>query len=338
MQNKSLILIAVVLGIIAVGLVTAVVYTKYIKGSTPPAPPPVARPADTRPVAPPTYPVLLATQPIPRGTLVKPEMVYVRRDTAPAPAGALTSPDTLRGKEFVTLQAIDSGLPVMTAALREGMFKAIALTMDVPPNTIITDDLLKVELFEEEPAAYIDWARKDDFLRKVTRTGLRAGHLLTINDLFAQGPAQLSYLIPIYKRAITMPAKSPDLVNNFMIKQGDIVDVIARFEEHYAGVDVTRTIVQTAEVLALDRQLQRTNSDSGVFAFITLAVTPREAEKLTFAGKHASEVRFVLRSPVQRTVRDAENATTETLLGHGVRQTVEVFNGAVSTTQEVREW
>ncbi len=337
MQNKSLILIAVVLGIIAVGLVTAVVYTKYIKGSTPPAPPPVAAPVDTRPVAPPTYPVLLAKQPIPRGTLVKPEMVYVRRDTAPTPAGALTSPDTLRAKEFVTLQEIDSGAAVMTAALREGMIQAIALKMDVPPNTIITNDLLEVALFEEAPAAYIDWARRNDFLRKVTRTGLRAGHLLTISDLFAQGPAQLSYLIPIYKRAITMPAKAPDLVNNFMIKQGDIVDVIARFEEHYAGVDVTRTIVQTAEVLALNQAIDRSDTNAA-FAFITLAVTPREAEKLTFAGKHASEVRFVLRSPVQRTVRDAENATTETLLGHGVRQTVEVFNGAVSTTQEVREW
>lgn len=338
MQNKALIVVAVVLGIIALGLVTTVAYNSFAKGQEPDedAMPVVA--VDTRPVAP-KYPEVRAKQEIPRGTRITVEMVDVVQTETPA-SGALTAPVQLT--DHYANVAIHAGDPLVSSKLHVGPWKILVAATAIAAGARADEPNITTRDMTELPADAVEESERAKIIGRICRNPIGAGSLISENDFYQQNSVQLSYLIPVYKRAITIQITRQDLANSYLIKQGDAVDVIARFEQAFAGVDVTRTIVQNAEVLALDRQLVKsTANDTGGFSHVTLAVTPREAEKLAFANKHASDIRLVSRSPLQRGQRETENAVRGSLLGEGFGQTreIEIYGGGTrQSSQTIREY
>lgn len=338
MQNKALIVVAVVLGIIALGLVTAVVYNNYAKDQVPDEdiPSPVA--IDTRPVTV-KLPELRAKQEIPRGTRITVDMVEVNQAETPA-VGALTSPTQLT--DHYANVAIHAGDAIVGGKLHIGPWKVLVAATAIAAGARADEPNIISREMPELPANAIEESERTKIIGRICRNPISAGSLINENDFYQQNSVQLSYLIPVYKRAITIQIQRQDLANSYLIKQGDAVDVIARFEQSFAGVDVTRTIVQNAEVLALDRQLEKsTSNDTGGFSHVTLAVTPREAEKLAFANRHASDIRLVSRAPGQRNLRETENAIRGSLLGEGFGQTreIEVYSGGSrQSSQTIREY
>lgn len=368
MQNKALIIVAVVLGIVALGLVTFVVYQKYITKPVEEAPPLIATPAssptlsDTEVAAAAAakaaaelaarrYPVLYAKQDILENTLLTAQMFETQeKDTEVL--DALRSVSEVTGQPSTSTQFIGKGNPILRTQIHQGGFAGFVARTSIPTNTIITEAMLEVRTFETRPADFIGADQKNLILNTVSKNAIAQGRIITKADLFGTGAAQLSYLIPIYKRAVTIQIAGPLIANNFMIRQGDVVDVIAKFDKTFAGVDVTRTIVQSAEVLALDQKLDevpRQPAPEGAdasrmpatYQFVTLSVTPREAEKLLFSTKHASEIRLALRSPLQRRTEESPPTTTQDeVLGDGFGQphTVEIYNAATRTTAVVEEY
>ena len=342
MQNKALIVVAVVLGIIALGLVTAVVYNKYASGQEPEGDAVAVAVVDTTPVTP-KYPEMRAKQSIPRGTRITAEMVEIFQVDTPA-QGVMTDPAKL--SDHYANTTINSGSPIIESKLHRGKWRFLVARSTLAAGSRVEELHINVQELDEYPTAVSGLLEDSDEDRtkvngRICREQIPAGAYLTENAFYARKAIQLSYLIPVYKRAITVQIKGTDLANNYLVKPGDAVDVIARFEQNFAGVDVTRTIVQNAEVLALDRTIDKAMvGDSVVFQFVTLAVTPRESEKLAFANKHATEIRLVLRSPLQRGQRETENAIRGSLLGEnfGPPRNIEVFSGgqrqAPQTIQE----
>lgn len=359
MQNKALIIVAVVLGIVALGLVTFVVYQKYItkpvaEVPTPAPTPVVATVTDTKPIAPPPppkYPVLYAKQDILENTLLTAQLLEVQeKDTEVL--DALRSINEVTGQPATSTQFIAKGSPILRTQVHQGAYAGFVARTSIPANAIITEAMLEVRNFDVRPADFISVDQKAQILNTVAKNAIAQGRIITKADVFGTGAAQLSFLIPIYKRAVTLQITGPLSANNFMIRQGDVVDVIAKFDKTYAGVDVTRTIVQSAEVLALDQQLvevprqpvlegQDPKSAPATYQFVTLSVTPREADKLVFSAKHASEIRLALRSPLQRRTEESPPTTTQDeVLGDGFGQpvTVEIYNAAQRTTAVVEEY
>jgi len=312
--------------------------TLAVDTGPPPAPP-----------APPTFPLLVAKQNIPIHTQVTAAMVEVQQVDTPV-ANAFTEPGQLT--EHVSTEFIPTGTAIMPDLLHEGLYNVLAARIDIPANTILTEDMLQTLSKEVDPPESIPADQQATILRGgVTRVAIKSGELLTPSALYGMEASkpELAYMIPIYKRAITIAAKTPDMVNNFMIRQGNEVDVIAKFDESYAGVDVSRTIVTSAEVLMLNQSLQglpTVVNEQGVpvqvnnFQWVTLAVTPREAEKLTFAVNHATELRLTLRSPTLRSATTQVNTTREIILGDGFGRphAVEIYNRGVGTIHTVEEY
>ncbi|HNW94186.1 MAG TPA: Flp pilus assembly protein CpaB, partial [bacterium] len=283
---------------------------------------------------------LRAKQSIPRGTRITPEMVELAETPTPA-ADALTAIGDINNT-YAT-ENIAAGQPILRGKLHTGPWKVLVARSALVPGARLDETNLTLREMPELPEGALEDADRAKVVGRICRTTIRAGQLINSNDFYAQNSTQLSYLIPIYKRAITIQIKAADLANSYLIRLGDNVDVLARFPEHFAGVDVTRTVVQSATVLALDNRMERAANaaDTGGFSFVTLAVTPREAEKLSFANKHAEEIRLVLRSPLATGDRTAENTTRTDILGnaYGQPRNVEVYNGSgAPTTQTVRDY
>lgn len=150
----------------------------------------------------------------------------------------------------------------------------------------------------------------------VTREPVPANTYLRRNQLLAAD--RLSALIPRYKRAVTIPITPLGSVS-YLIKQGDVVDVIGNFQvRRYDGTEetLTKIVVQGATVLALDQQLtdQPPPAPEGAQGgppqqarpeMVTLGVSPKEAETLLYAAQAAGQnnLRLALRSPLSGTGR-----------------------------------
>lgn len=206
------------------------------------------------------------------------------------------APEPAKTTVVVASRAIPSRTRVERDALR---------LMEVPVEHVHPDSIRKVE----------------DVAGRITRGEILPGEQVLEGRLYDRDERPgMSFIIPEGKRAVTIAVNEVLGVAGF-INTGDFVDVLGTFDGGVAGEDLTTTVLQHVQVLAVAQQMERTGDEKPkVTTTVTLAVTPKEAEKVTFAEERG-RLRLALR-PAEAPARVIRLApvTAEEVVGRSVKQ------------------
>jgi pilus assembly protein CpaB len=191
----------------------------------------------------------------------------------------------------------------------------------IAPQTRVEKDALKMA---EVPVEHVhpDSLRDvDDVAGRIARGEILPGEQVLEGRLYERGERPgMSFIIPEGKRAVTIAVNEVLGVAGF-INTGDYVDVLGTFDGGVAGEDLTATILQHVQVLAVAQRMERTGDEKPkVTTTVTLAVTPKEAEKVTFAEERG-RLRLALR-PAESAARVSHLApvTAQEVVGKSVKQ------------------
>ena len=169
-------------------------------------------------------------------------------------------------------------------------------------HEITEDDIKKTRVTKEHvnPDAVLVQA---DIIGKRLKDSIIEGEQILRRRLVQEDNFTLAYKVPKDMRAISVNVNEQIEVAN-LIRPGDYVDIIASFpmESQDVGpntimsVAKAETVIQNVQVLALGQSMTiEEGKDTELPKTVTLAVTPKDAEKLTYVSEFAS-IRMTLRS------------------------------------------
>jgi len=198
---------------------------------------------------------------------------------------------------------------------------AVVARQDIASGTKITADMLEVRDLPEDALAEGYVPSTTDVIGKTTRYPLNAGDQVTQSRLVESPQAlALSFQIPAGKRGMTIPVAISD-TPAALIAPGDFVDVIMLIDVKFldssqplidplvqplppdlATEDLmgTYTLLQNIQVLSVDRGHVEGGvpydestrgappADDASVSFVTLAVTPEQAQALFLAQREAT--------------------------------------------------
>ena len=201
---------------------------------------------------------------------------------------------------------------------------------NIEQGAVITPDMLEAEVL---PNQYLESGAVKSLDRisgMITVAPIAKGEQITLGKLvYKQAAGNLASLTPAGKRAITINVDNTASLLG-MIKAGDYVDVIALLAipvQVVEGKPITQVtsipLFQNVLVLAVGRETGgagaaqegrygRPSSSEGGNPLITLALSPEEANLLSFAEEQG-KIRLVLRSPMDAKVEPTQLATWDTL-------------------------
>lgn len=220
--------------------------------------------------------------------------------------------------------------------------KVIVARKDLAANTLLTEadfQVKEVAARGEAPDAAITEGELARVVGRISSLEIREGDFLTEAMLFG-GQPQLSYLVPKYKRAVSLRYDQLSAVSG-LVKLGDLVDVIGHFrvrrrEDGGGGeIEYSRTLVQNARVIALGQAfLPKAPGDTTPEAIptgLTVSIYPHEAEQLIWAENYpGARLILALRSPVNDAMARTSGVTDEALFGSTLinkPRVIEVYSG-----------
>lgn len=192
----------------------------------------------------------------------------------------------------------------------------VVATENIPQRTQITAEMVEIQ---QVPSSYIhrDALRSiKSAVGRVTHSQIVAGEQILATRLVQKGKEpSLSFVIPPGMRAISVAVNEVIGVAGF-IKPGDRVDVLATFPGESAGEEMTKSVLESVEVLAIaqDRQQATDKKEAKVVTTVTLAVDTYGASKLTLA-EEMGKLRLALRPAVGSGARAGAEATASDLVG-----------------------
>ncbi|NLL04593.1 MAG: Flp pilus assembly protein CpaB [Clostridiaceae bacterium] len=142
-----------------------------------------------------------------------------------------------------------------------------------------------------------------DIIGKRLKDSVIEGEQILRSRLVQENNYTLAYKIPEGMRAISVNVNEQVEVAN-LIRPGDFVDIIAIFpmetleqgENKIIELPKSETVIQNIQVLALGQDMVITEGkDMELPKTVTLSVSPKDAEKLTFVSEFAS-IRMTLRA------------------------------------------
>lgn len=237
--------------------------------------------------------VLRTTDSVPPGNRLQENMIR-EGEAEEMPDGAITNVDQLLGK------MVREGIPANTVITRSQVHLQeqdfVVATREIPSNSLIRDDQIRVEQRPTGPNDGI--SDMETVLGRATKTKLEPGDPVRQSDLFSED-IQLSYFIPIYRRAVTMPVSNYNNVS-YMLRPGDQVDLYAYMPQGFQegtvsgqsdvlSTNMLQKVADGAEVLTLNdvfrkEQIQQIESGENAQKFtyqkMTLGVSLWEAEKV----------------------------------------------------------
>jgi pilus assembly protein CpaB len=158
---------------------------------------------------------------------------------------------------FLALNKNDDKGDEKTAA--SSTTKVVVAAQDISARTTLDADMLKVA---DVPAGSVvdgAFSDADDLDGEVTRYSFLKGEQVVASkvgagsaDEKAQG---LSFVVPAGMRAFSIQVSEESSVGG-LILPGDLVDVIALFDEDLVGIDKAVTLLQGVEVLAIAQTAQ----------------------------------------------------------------------------------
>ncbi|MFB6346376.1 MAG: Flp pilus assembly protein CpaB [bacterium] len=193
---------------------------------------------------------------IPPGNRIQPNLVTTTKVDELAP-NAVTDISAVEGK------MVRRGLAANTIVTEDDYYQKeqkIVITRDtIPPNTMIRKEQVKVVSRPQAPPDAVSDVKK--VVGRPLRRKLNKGDVVRSSDLFPDRN-QLSYLIPLYRRAVTIPVSNYNNVS-YMLRPGDQVDLYVYIPEGFSRgsinnqqdqikTDLLKKIADGAEVLALN--------------------------------------------------------------------------------------
>lgn len=212
-----------------------------------------------------------------------------------------------------------------------GQFKtAVAVAKDIRKgDSIKADDLMQVQVGKEQNV--IDWEDARAVVGQIVGVDIKSGTALT-TEMFSSVERRFAKeLIQRGQRAITLPVGT-DSGFAGMLVPGDVIDIVITYlpasamaealgssapgtgeggntgEEQGASGTVTTFMMQNKTIVALDNRTtagvfnaEGADYNAKEYGFITLALTPEEAQLVVFAQQSAGvKMTFLLRNPDDR--------------------------------------
>ena len=205
-----------------------------------------------------------------------------------------------------------------TASVEVAKTGVITASVNIPPNTPITEDMLEMSELPIQAIQDDSIRAEEAALGKVSSNEILAGNQIIGSKLISadggNGNGTLAYEIKPGMRAISIGVSNlSGLVG--MIKPKNTVDIIAQFQYvdekavQPAGgepkvIDYTNMIAENITVLAVDDVMSQdgkvTNSETGVaYTSVTLQVTPQQAMDISMS-EYKGQLRLILRSPLDK--------------------------------------
>ncbi len=153
-----------------------------------------------------------------------------------------------------------------------------------PGEEILATDILEKKV-DPESVSLIGITNKEQIIGKIVKLPILAGEVFTTERIATPEEMQLSWQIPEGKRAINLFVNESILFSD-LLQVGDRVDIVATFEGDETIKPFVSTIMQNIEVLAIGiekiKDYPQKADVSSLAKTITLAVTPKEAEKIFY--------------------------------------------------------
>lgn len=191
------------------------------------------------------------------------------------------------GGAFVVRQHLHQpGVPPLPELAPSNVVVPVALT-DLEPGRDLTLNDIAMRSFTPEEFAKTEFAKlaymrqSPQIVGRTLKTSLKQGQAFLPEDLYPEGMGpDLAERLQAGYRAVTVPIENIGAVLGFA-RAGSFVDVLFRVEPEEDRPEVTMTLLERVEVLAIDsyttpgQQVQLEQDGS-----VTLAVTPHQAKML----------------------------------------------------------
>jgi pilus assembly protein CpaB len=189
---------------------------------------------------------------------------------------------------------------------------------EIPAQTVIDSSMVTLKKLAPATVSREAITSLSGVVGSIAKVNIQANSPVLSSQIYF-GVGRLAYVVPPGRRAITILIDNPGAIS-YLVMPGDIVDVIGTFESDFAGKLITKTIVQGAIVLATGQQyMPKKPSEEQrppvAFDTVTLAVYPREAERLALGADKASKLRLSLRHPTSKAWVWTGGATPPEVLG-----------------------
>lgn len=145
-----------------------------------------------------------------------------------------------------------SAAPVATTAV-------VVASRDIPARTELTADMVKLADLPDEQVLRGTFDETQSLVGQITRQPILLNEQITAGKVGPQTKAErnegLSFVVPAGKRAFSISVSEVSAVGGLLLP-GDLVDVIAVFNEGDVDVDKAVTLLQNIEVLAVAQEAQ----------------------------------------------------------------------------------
>lgn len=258
----------------------------------------------------------------------------------PTEAELLATRDT-DGDGHMDAKELEAGTPIDDPTRFPGSHKRVLVAkQDIPSSTLLRGDMFttrEVAARGEAPDASVLESDANRVYGRISSSDIHGGDFVVEGMVYGGAP-QLSYLVPKYKRAISIRYDELSAVSG-LIELGDLVDAIGFFNlrpEVGGEVEYSKILVQNARIIAKGRLfIPKDPSDTSPpppVTGLTVAVYPHEAEELVWAENYrgGGNLRLALRAPVNDVFARTSGVTERSVFGRGmlkVPNKVEMYAG-----------
>lgn len=186
--------------------------------------------------------------------------------------------------------------------------KVVVAKVTIQPKTKITEEMIELKALKTSTIPSSSYIKPEEVIGQVVKETIYVNEPIVHERLAdeAYQKAHLAYSIPKGYRALTLQY-NPVMGIGGLVEPGDYVDIIGTYtaETNPTQKDISKMILQNVLVLAVGEKTDNLEGqEKKEIQTITIAITPKDAEKVTFTEEKAS-VRLMLRP-----INDAGNLST----------------------------
>ncbi len=190
----------------------------------------------------------------------------------------------------------------------------------IPPRTLIEENMIK-EIEVEDHSLFVNYMnQREDIVGQYSKETIVANEGFYRDKLVDESQSELSLRIPENHRALSIGVTGGSGVAH-LIKAGDFVDVVVYIAEKEKNEEIinpqmAKMFLQRLEVLAIDKQMNREEGNSGSEVpggfLITLSVPIHQVEVLVLA-ENVGNLDVALRPLDDENTQDTPGALWEQL-------------------------
>jgi pilus assembly protein CpaB len=186
----------------------------------------------------------------------------------------------------------------------------VAAAVAIPFGQTIEAQDLRMMKLPQEAVPEGSFQTIDQVVGRVSSQSLFAGEVVLAGRVAEHlGGSALAAVLEPGMRAISVRVDDVAGVAGFLLP-GNLVDVVSSKRSGGNREVESRTILQQIKVLAVDQIASQEQDGPMIVRAVTLAVTPRQAERL-FEATQEGKVQLTLRNPLDRNKNEPEESLAE---------------------------